>query len=66
MRAPIDTHEHNRPFDPDAYLRVDDFVTTLTNTPNWIIEIHEIRNRATGASSHHVNDVILRARRQAD
>jgi thioredoxin reductase/SAM-dependent methyltransferase len=64
MRAPIDTNEHSRPFDPDAYLRVDDFVTTLTNTPGWTIEIHAIRNRAPGASSHHVADVVLRARRR--
>jgi hypothetical protein len=48
MRVPINANEHSRPFDPDAYLRVDDFVTTLTNTPGWTIEIHENRNRAPG------------------
>jgi thioredoxin reductase/SAM-dependent methyltransferase len=64
MRAPIDTHEHSRPFDPDAYLRVDDFVTTLTNAPGWTIELHENRDRAPRSSSHHVADVVLRARRR--
>ena len=66
MRAPIDTRDHSRPFDPDAYLRVDDFVSALTDSAEWDIEVHEKRPRPAGAASaHHVDDVVLRARRRA-
>jgi thioredoxin reductase/SAM-dependent methyltransferase len=67
MRAPIDTLVHSRPFDPDAYLRVDDFAATLTDSTEWDIEVHEKRPRPPGANSaaHHVEDVVLRARRSA-
>ena len=64
MRAPVDTNEHSRAFDPDAYVRVDDFVAALAESPEWEIEINELRPRPPGAaSSHHVDDVVLRARR---
>ena len=65
MRAPIDTHQHSRPFDADAYVRIDDFVSALLDEPSWTVEVHETRNRPPGASSHHVNDVVLRARRHS-
>jgi len=67
MRVPIDTQEQSRPFDPDAYLRVDDFASVLTDSPGWEIEVHDKRPRASGAASaqHHVEDVVLRARRCA-
>src|SRR5690606_24042568 len=29
MRAPVDTTTHSRGFDPDAYVRVDDFAAAL-------------------------------------
>jgi hypothetical protein len=64
MRAPIDPSIGSRPFDPDAYVRVDDFVETIAGSPDWEIEVHERRPRPPGAaSSHHVDDVVLRARR---
>jgi thioredoxin reductase/SAM-dependent methyltransferase len=64
MSAPVDTTVQSRPFDPDAYVRVDDVVAVLTATPDWNIELHETRPRPPGAAStHHVDDVILRARR---
>ena len=66
MRVPINTHEHSRPFDPDAYVRVDDFLDALNRAPNWTIETHERRQRPPGASTHHVHDIVLRARRHAD
>ena len=67
MRTPIDTHQHSRPFDPDAYVRVDDFVAALANSTEWTIEIHDKRERPAGAASqsHHVDDIVLRARRHA-
>jgi SAM-dependent methyltransferase len=68
MRAPIDTLEQSRPFDPDAYVRVDDFVAAFGDSPEWDIEVHEKRRRPPGAASasHHVDDIVLRVRRVAD
>jgi thioredoxin reductase/SAM-dependent methyltransferase len=68
LRAPMDTREHSRPFDPDAYLSVDDFAIALADTSEWQIEVHEKRPRPAGAASaaHHVHDIVLRARRRAD
>ena len=67
MRSPIDTPDHSRPFDPDAYVRVDEFVVALADSPEWEIEVHEKRLRPEGAASasHHTEDVVLRARRRA-
>jgi thioredoxin reductase len=67
MRAPIDTLAHSRPFDPDAYVRVDDFAAAFADSSAWDIELHEKRLRPAGAASasHHVHDVVLRARRRA-
>lgn len=65
IRAPVDTRTHSWAFDPDAYLRADDFELALAESAEWEIELHEARPRPPGASSasHHVNDIILRARR---
>ena len=67
MRAPIDTLAHSRPFDPDAYVRVDDFAAALASSPAWDIEVHEMRPRPAGAASasHHIDDIVLRARHRA-
>jgi thioredoxin reductase/protein-L-isoaspartate O-methyltransferase len=67
MRAVIDAHEHGRPFDPEAYVRLDDVAAALASSPKWEIELHERRPRPPGAASasHHVDDVVLRARRHA-
>jgi thioredoxin reductase/protein-L-isoaspartate O-methyltransferase len=67
MRAPTDTPTHGRPFDPDAYVRVDDFAAALADSAAWDIELHEKRPRPEGAASasHHVDDIVLRARRRA-
>ena len=64
MRAAIDTQHDSRAFDPDAYVRVDDVAAALT-APDWEVEVHEKRTRPPGAASagHHVDDVVLRARR---
>lgn len=65
MRAAIDTTRHSRPFDPDAYVRVDDVLAVLRRSSGWDIEVDEKRPRPPGAASgsHHVDDVVLRARR---
>jgi thioredoxin reductase len=65
MRHPIDTTTRSRAFDPDAYVRVDDVAAAITSSPEWDIEVHEKRTRPSGAAaaSHHVDDIVLRARR---
>jgi thioredoxin reductase/SAM-dependent methyltransferase len=67
MRAAIDTATDSRAFDPDAYLRVEDFAAAIEGSPAWDIEVHETRPRPPGAAgaSYHVDDVVLRARRRA-
>ncbi|MGH9055992.1 MAG: class I SAM-dependent methyltransferase, partial [Acidimicrobiales bacterium] len=67
IRAAIDTATHGHVFDPDAYLRVEDFAAAITASPAWDIEVHETRPRPPGSASasHHVDDVVLRARRHA-
>lgn len=66
MRQPVDTRSHSQAFDPDAYFRTDDFAAALTGAPGWEIESHKKQARPAGAASasHHVDDIILRARRQ--
>lgn len=65
MRAPVDKLTATRPYDPDAYVRVDDFADVIADAPAWSIEVHEKRHRPAGAASgsHHVDDIVLRARR---
>jgi thioredoxin reductase len=62
MRDP--KHQHN-PFDPDAYIHIDDFVAVLAATPAWTIEANDKRRRPSGSASaaHHADDRVLRARR---
>jgi thioredoxin reductase/SAM-dependent methyltransferase len=66
MRVPVDPATGTRPFDPDAYVRVDDIAAALAGSPAWDVELHEKRPRPPGAASvsHHVDDVVLRARRR--
>lgn len=66
LRAPVDTTTSSRPFDPDAYVRVDDFVAAIEGLPDWEVEQHATVPRPPGAAAaaaHHVDDVVLRARR---
>lgn len=65
MRAPIDTLTRSQAFDPDAYVRVGDFADALAGSPDWDIELLEKRPRPAGAATtHHVADILLRARRR--
>jgi SAM-dependent methyltransferase len=66
-RTESDTAAESRPYDPDAYVRVDDFAALLTGSPAWDIEAFGTRPRPPGAATsaaHHVKDVVLRARRR--
>jgi thioredoxin reductase/SAM-dependent methyltransferase len=66
MRLPIDTVAVSRAFDADAYVRVEDFASALTASAEWDVELYERRPRPGGAASrHHVDDIVLRARRRA-
>ncbi|HET8766529.1 MAG TPA: methyltransferase domain-containing protein, partial [Pedococcus sp.] len=62
MRHP--EHQH-RPFDPDAYIHIDDFAAVLDAAPGWTIEVNDKRPRPAGSASasHHADDRVLRARR---
>lgn len=65
MRRPVDTSRHSRMFDADAYVSADDVAAALTDAQGWQVEVHERRSRPPGhaAASHHVDDIVLRARR---
>lgn len=65
MRRPVDTSRHSRMYDADAYVTVDDVAAAIVDASGWLIEVHERRSRPPGhaAASHHVDDVVLRARR---
>lgn len=63
---PVDVATQTRMFDPLAFVGVDEIAAALTAEPDaWQIECHETRPRPPGAAStHHVDDVVLRARRR--
>lgn len=65
MRAVADDPTHHRPFDPDAYVRVDDFVRVLADeSGEWDIEVHGSREHISTAE-HRIDDIVLRARHTA-
>ena len=60
----FDTREAHGDFHPDNYVSVPMLATHLG--PDWEIEVDERRARVmpeSGAGSHHVDDIVLRARR---
>jgi SAM-dependent methyltransferase len=67
MRPSVDDPALNHLFDPDAYVRTDDVAAALAGSSGWDIEVNAKRPRppGSGSSSHHVEDVVLRARRRA-
>lgn len=59
-----DPEHRHVPFDPNSYLQIDDFVAAIKDAPGWTIDVHDKRPRPPGAASaHHVDDLVLRARR---
>ncbi|MGL4172673.1 MAG: FAD-dependent oxidoreductase [Actinomycetota bacterium] len=66
MRTQMEQNHHSQPFDPDAYVQVDDFLAPLAAALEWEITLHDKRPRTHGAASaaHHVDDIVLRARRR--
>lgn len=64
MLTPIDVSEQTRMFDPGAFLGIDEIASAVAADPGWEVEAHETRPRPPGAAStHHVDDIVLRARR---
>ena len=65
--VPDAPHHHDatgagRMFDVEAYVGVEDIAAMLDADPAWDIEVHETRPRPPGAvSTHHVDDIVLRA-----
>lgn len=66
MRAPVDVATQTRMYDPEAFVWVDEIAAALQADPDtWQIEVHHTRPRPPGAAStHHVDDVVLRATRR--
>ncbi|MDT0378349.1 bifunctional NAD(P)/FAD-dependent oxidoreductase/class I SAM-dependent methyltransferase [Streptomyces sp. DSM 42041] len=67
LRDPVDVATQTRMYDPEAFVGVDEVAAALTADPDtWQVEVHETRPRPPGAAStHHVDDVVLRATRRA-
>lgn len=65
MLEPVDVATQTRMYDPEAFVGVDEVAAALAADPElWHIEVHETRPRPPGAAStHHVDDVVLRATR---
>lgn len=65
MRSAVHESGRRPPFDPDAFVRPADVAAALADAAGWDVEIHGRRPRRPGAaSSHHIDDVVLRARRR--
>ena len=67
LREPMDPATQTRMYDPQAFVGIDEVSAALTADPGtWHVDIHETRPRPAGAAStHHVDDVVLRATRRA-
>jgi thioredoxin reductase/SAM-dependent methyltransferase len=66
LREPVDVASQTRMFDPGAYVGVEEVAAAIDASEGWKIEVRETRPRPRGAAStHHVEDVVLRAVRLA-
>lgn len=65
LEAMHDAGHQHRPFDPDAFVHIEDFAAVLDGDDDWVVEVHEKRTRPPGSATaaHHVDDLVLRARR---
>jgi SAM-dependent methyltransferase len=65
LLGPFDMSAQTRMFDPGAYVGVEEIAAALREAEDWTIEVEETRDRPAGAAStHHVSDVVLRARKR--
>jgi thioredoxin reductase/SAM-dependent methyltransferase len=67
LSEPVDVATQTRMFDPQSFVGVEEIAAALAADPaTWHVETHDVRPRPPGAAStHHVDDVVLRARRLA-
>ena len=64
LLGPIGADTQTRMFDPGAYVGVEEIAAAVREADGWTIEVHEVRDRPPGsASTHHVSDVVLRAKK---
>jgi thioredoxin reductase/SAM-dependent methyltransferase len=65
LHAAVADHGHAPAYDPDAYVRVEDFAAAVAQADGWAVEVHETRTRPPGSATAdiHVEDIVLRARR---
>jgi SAM-dependent methyltransferase len=66
MRSATGDPDSAPAYDPDAYVRVEDFAHAL-EPGDWDVEVNERRSRPPGSATAaiHAEDVVLRARRRA-
>ncbi|WP_299518096.1 bifunctional NAD(P)/FAD-dependent oxidoreductase/class I SAM-dependent methyltransferase [uncultured Serinicoccus sp.] len=65
LREPVDPAEQTLMFDPGAYVGAEEVAAALEAEAGWRVEVFETRPRPAGATStHHVDDVVLRAVRE--
>ena len=66
LAGPVDVATQTRIYDREAFVGVEEVAAALAADPEtWHIEVHETRPRPPGAvSTHHVDDVVLRATRR--
>ncbi|WP_298889989.1 bifunctional NAD(P)/FAD-dependent oxidoreductase/class I SAM-dependent methyltransferase [uncultured Serinicoccus sp.] len=65
LRDPVDPSEQTRMFDPGAYVGAEEVAAALEAEAGWRVEVFETRPRPAGAAStHHVDDVVVRAVRE--
>lgn len=66
LSEPVDVAAQTRMYDPEAFVGVEEIAAALAADPGtWQVETHETRPRPAGAAStHHISDVVLRARRR--
>ncbi|MGA4686960.1 hypothetical protein [Micromonospora sp. AB353] len=62
LQQPSDPGEQTRMYDPQAYVGIDEIAAAIAASGEWRIDVNETRPRPPGAiSTHHVDDVVLRA-----
>lgn len=65
MNQPVNVRENSRVVDHRAHTGTDEIAAVLSADPEWTIDSHRQKARPVGAAStHHVDDIILRAVRR--
>ncbi len=51
LEAMHDPQHQHQPFDPDAYVNIDDFTDLIKRAPGWTIEVDDLRPRPAGSAT---------------